>query len=88
MIRIVEDRTLNETTITLEGKLLAAWVEVVREHGLRALRASHRVRLNLSGVSFVDEAGEQALRALRMAGVEIATSSPFVAELLDREMTT
>ena len=72
-------------TIKLEGVLLGPWVASVRDacaaRGLRPLP----LRLDLAAVSYVDTEGIQLLRDLVAEGVEIATCSSFVGELLHPE---
>ena len=86
MFRIFQDQDDKGVTLRFEGKLLGPWVEDVRSHCARFRRNAACVRLDLSSLSFVDDAGEEALRELMGMGFEIAACSNFVAELLDREM--
>ena len=71
--------------LKLEGKLLGLWVEelgrVCEELNRGECRA---IRLDLSAVTFLDEAGTRLLRALMQGGAAV-TASGFVAELLRRE---
>lgn len=86
MIRIFQADDDNGVTLRLEGKLLRPWVADVRTHCVRTLREAACVRLDLSRLSFVDDAGEESLRELVSMGFEIVACSNFVAELLDREI--
>jgi hypothetical protein len=71
--------------LKLEGKLLGLWVEelgrVCEELNRGECRA---IRLDLSAVTFLDEAGTRLLRELMRGGAAV-TASRFVAELLRRE---
>jgi hypothetical protein len=71
--------------VKLEGKLLGPWVEEVA----RACESASegRVSLDLSALTFVDEAGRLLLRELLSRGVVVALAAPLVAELLRREGT-
>jgi hypothetical protein len=69
-------------TIKLEGQLLGPWVETVRDACRKRGRRSARPRLDLTAVPYVDAAGVQLLRDLISEGVEIASCSSFVGELL------
>jgi anti-anti-sigma regulatory factor len=71
--------------LKLEGKLSGPWVEelsrVCAELDGVECRA---IRLDLSAVNFLDEAGTRLLRKLMQGGAAV-TASRFVAELLRRE---
>ena len=68
--------------LKLEGKLLAAWVGELEEACRLARAEAADVQLDLSGLSFADVSGTVVLRELIRGGVRVATSSPFVEELL------
>ena len=71
--------------LKLEGKLLEPWVgEVLAACGQPTTRPSG-LRLDLSGLTFVDTAGATLLRTLIRQGIAIAACSGFVAELLRLE---
>lgn len=72
-------------TIKLEGQILEPWVGTVRDACTKRGRRSTRLRLDLAAVTFADAAGVQLLRALMRAGIEIATCSSFLGELLHLE---
>ena len=67
-------------TIKLEGQILEPWVGAARD--ACAVRGRRPWRLDLAAVTYVDAAGIQLLRDLMAEGVEIATCSSFVGELL------
>jgi ABC-type transporter Mla MlaB component len=72
-------------TLKFEGKLLEPWVaEVLEVCTLRDGRAG-RKRLDLSGVTYVDQAGAELLRDLIRQGLAVSACSGFVAELLHLE---
>ncbi len=72
------------SVLRLEGKLLGPWVtELVRL--CNELPASPDcLRLDLSGVNFVDASGVAVLRDLIGRGATLAGCSGLVAELLQR----
>ena len=71
--------------LKLEGKLRGPWVEELGRVCAALSRGECRaIRLDLSAVTFLDEAGTRLLRALMQGGVAV-TASGFVAELLRRE---
>jgi anti-anti-sigma regulatory factor len=74
------------TLLKLEGKLRGPWVEeLARAARLLMAEGNGPIRLDLSAVTFVDEAGVRLLRELMCQGVAIAATSGFVAALLRLE---
>jgi hypothetical protein len=72
-----------DVTIKLEGELVGAWVDAVRDAW--ATRGPRPRRLDLANVTYVDAAGVQLLRELMAGSIEIAACSSFVRELLHRQ---
>ena len=71
--------------LKLEGTLRGPWVEELSRACAELSRGESRaVRLDLSAVTFLDEAGTRLLRALMRGGAAVIASG-FVAELLGRE---
>jgi anti-anti-sigma regulatory factor len=86
MLRITSITEANRgQTLKLEGRLLGPWVGEVREACARAAAGSQPLRLDLSGVRFVDGAGAELLRELLLEGVPLVACSSFVAALLRLE---
>jgi anti-anti-sigma regulatory factor len=72
--------------LKLEGKLLEPWIEeLARVVGRSRPEGNGPLRLDLSSVTFVDEAGVRLLHDLLRQGVVIAATSNFVAALLRLE---
>ncbi len=85
MLRITRTPGDGPAVLKLEGKLLAPWVEEVRQAVLDAGRRSAAgmpTALDLSGVTFVDAEGADLLRHLLAGGVRLCDCSNFVRELL------
>jgi ABC-type transporter Mla MlaB component len=78
-------RTPRSQTLKLEGELLEAWVQSVRDACAKGGRRSKRLCLDLAAVSYVDAPGAQLLRDLMRQGIPIIACSSFVAELLKLE---
>ena len=74
-----------DVTIKLEGELVGAWVDAVRDACTKRSRRSGRLRLDLAAVTYADAAGVQLLRDLVGEGIEIAACSILIAELLHPE---
>ena len=69
-------------TFKLEGKLLGAWVDELRNVCTQPLDRAEQVGLDLAAVTFVNAAGAKLLRELIREGIIITRCSAFVAELL------
>ena len=86
MLRITEVADGSGLLLKLEGTLREPWVEELARVARRPLPEGHGpIRLDLSSVTFADEAGVRLLRELLRQGVEIAATSAFVAALLRLE---
>lgn len=83
MLRMTRTESGPVTTILIEGKILGPWVPEIRAV-IAAIPDSHRRRINLAGVTFVDPAGAELLATLRWDGVEVTSCPEFVAGLLER----
>ena len=71
--------------LRLEGKLRGPWAEELGRVCSELSRGGPRaISLDLSAVTFLDEAGTRLLRELTRGGAAV-TASGFVAELLRRE---
>jgi ABC-type transporter Mla MlaB component len=85
MLRILSTPSEPVATIRLEGKLRRAWVPEVRAAvaAARAVsKASDATRVDLEGLTFVDQEGLELLSELAAGGVNLVGASPFVSELL------
>jgi hypothetical protein len=85
MLKITKIGSRDSTqTIKLDGKLLEPWVaEVLNVCAQESAQPGRN--LDLSGLTFVDQAGAELLRDLIRRGITISACSGFVAELLHLE---
>ena len=82
MLRITRISDNGSIVLRLEGKLLTAWAgELLAQLPQDTARLSH-TRLDLSRVSYVDDAGVFLLRRMIASGVVIEAASSFVAAIL------
>lgn len=72
-------------TFKLEGKLREPWVAEVLRVCTSDDSPSGRRWLDLSGLTFVDQAGAELLKQLMRRGIAVSACSSFVAELLHLE---
>jgi anti-anti-sigma regulatory factor len=72
MLRITVHDNPESLTFQLEGRLAGAWVREVEECRRRTLAGRRRpsVRFDLTGVTFIDAAGEAYLAAMHREGAE------------------
>ena len=83
MLRITRQPGADHETFLLEGKLLHRWLQELQQALEQAGARGGAIRLDLSGLSFVDVPAADFLRQCRKAGVSLAGASPFVSALLD-----
>lgn len=80
MFRITQGQRSEAVVLRLEGSLTAAELPLL-EQALSAANGS-QLRLDLSGVRWIDERAAERLHVLRDGGACLAQCSPFVAKLL------
>ena len=83
MLRMTRAETGPMTTIFVEGKILGPWLAEIRS-AIQDIPSGRARRLDLAGVTFVDAAGAELLALLRQDGVQLTSSSHFIADLLER----
>jgi anti-anti-sigma regulatory factor len=71
--------------IKLEGELREPWAGAARDACTKSDRRSNHLRVDLTGVNYVDAAGVRLLRDLMRDGIDLVGCSSFVGELLYRE---
>jgi anti-anti-sigma regulatory factor len=100
MLRITMHDNQESLTFQLEGRLAGAWVKEV-EQCWQSTLAHHRkpiVRIYLTGVTFIDDAGKACLTTMHRQGAELVAADcltrAVVAEITcsslpgDGELTT
>jgi anti-anti-sigma regulatory factor len=80
-----KSRSRSRATLVLEGKVAAEWSALLERECSDLLRSRPALRLDLSGVDFVDRSGIRALRRLSGKGIEIFCPSGPVASVLEGE---
>lgn len=76
MLRITIHDKPDALTLQLEGRLAGSWVRVLEEswQGALAQRRTLRLRVDLTGVTVIDAAGQASLAALHDRGAEFITA--------------
>ena len=83
MLRISEIGGSNDhVLLKLEGRVVGPWVGELADTSGRVLDAGRTVKLDLTGVSYVDREGVKLLLTLEDRGATLEGMSPFVAEEL------
>ena len=86
MLRIRrDDVNAQETHLLLQGRIVAAWADLLEGECQDLLRTGVRVVLDLSDVIFVGRSGLEALGRLGRAGIGITGASPLIAAMLEQE---
>jgi ABC-type transporter Mla MlaB component len=83
MLRITRQPGADDVTLLLEGKLLKEWLEELQQALAQVRQDGTVVRLNLSGLNYIDVEAARFLRNSRKAGVTLVEVSPFVKALLE-----
>jgi anti-anti-sigma regulatory factor len=76
MLRITVHDKPGGLTFQLEGRLAGPWVRVLEECWQRALARQPEpiLRVDLTGATFIDEAGKACLAALHRQGAEFVAA--------------
>lgn len=82
MLRITPNQSPGRLTLKLEGKLLAPWIGELLAAAASFDSFAGQRGLDLSELTFADDAGVRALRDLAVRGFSILSCSQFVSELL------
>jgi ABC-type transporter Mla MlaB component len=83
MLRISEiELTGDAATLRLEGRAVGTLVAEVARACEQHLSEGHKLKLDLSDLSFADRAAIALLQELRRRGVDLTNCSPFLNEEL------
>ena len=84
MLRITVHDNSNALTLQLEGRLAGPWVRVLEECWLSVLAHQRQptLRVDLTGVTFIDAAGRACLAALHHQGAEYITADCLMKALV------
>src|SRR5207245_1785414 len=86
MCLITITNTATEEQWTLQGRLVAPWVNELKASWKRAHRTAQgrRCIVNLDEVTFIDKSGERMLRSMSNQGAQFVASDVYVKYVLDR----
>jgi hypothetical protein len=83
VLRITRQSNNGSIRLKLEGKLLLAWTSEVRAQLPADASQFGQLRLDLSNLNYLDDAGETLLRRLVERGAVIESASSFVNAILN-----
>jgi hypothetical protein len=86
MLKITITNTATVERWTLQGRLVAPWVNELKTTWRRARRVVRKRSciVNLDEVTFIDSTGERVLRSMSKQGARLVASDVYVKHLLDR----
>jgi len=84
MLRITVNRTREALTFQLEGKLTAPWLRELEECWRSTIVPKHKpiIRVDLSGLTFIDHAGKARLAAMHRQGAELIATDCVTKDLV------
>ena len=84
MLRITVHDNPQALTFQLEGRLAGAWVKEVEQCWQSALAQQRKpiLRVDLTGVTFIDDAGKTCLAAMHRQGAELVAADCLTKEIV------
>ncbi len=84
MLRITIHDNQESLTFQLEGRLAGAWVKEVEECWQSTLNQQRKpiLRVDLTGVTFIDDAGKTCLAAMYSQGAELVAADCLTKAIL------
>ena len=84
MLRITVTKEPQHTTVRLEGRLVNAWVDELSAcWGHLRASAAEPVRIDLDGLTFIDDGGKALLRAMHADGAILAATTVVMRAFVD-----
>ena len=86
MLRITLTRDRAGTALRLEGRLVGPWVDELGacwKSLLAEPNAAGTLRIDLHGVTFIDDSGKALLRALHEQGAELSATECMTRAIVD-----
>jgi anti-anti-sigma regulatory factor len=86
MLRITIHNTATEERWTVEGRLVAPWVNELKASWQKSHGTAREQRciVNLDEVTFIDKSGERVLRFMSKQGAQFVARDVYVKHVLDR----
>jgi hypothetical protein len=72
------------TTVTIEGRVVGPWVDELHTCWRRQLASSSGpIRVELDGVTFIDDVGKAVLRAMHIDGAMLTANTVMMRAVID-----
>jgi len=78
---VAEDE--ESVTLKIEGRIAGEWIDVLKEECLLYLEKKARLMLDFSEVSYIDDSGVKALKAMDRKRISLIGASLFLSGLLE-----
>ncbi len=84
MLRITVHENQESLTFRLEGRLAGAWVKEVEQCWQSTLNHQRKpiLRVDLTGVTFIDDAGKACLAAMHHQGAELVAADCLTKQIV------
>lgn len=84
MLRITVHENQESLVFQLEGRLADAWVEEVEQCWQNTLAHQRKaiLRVDLTGVTFIDDAGKDCLAAMHRQGAEFVAADCLIKDIV------
>lgn len=85
MLRITVHNNMHPVTVQLEGRLTGPWVHELDECWRRTLASGVKpaLRVDLTGLTYVDDAGKSCLAAMQGQGAHFIASDCLTKSIVD-----
>jgi hypothetical protein len=83
MLKITSHSDPARTLFELEGRLLGAWVEELKNCWQQAAAANQQVGVRLKEVTFIDGAGRELLAEMHRQGVTLAAEGCMMKAIIE-----
>jgi anti-anti-sigma regulatory factor len=86
MLKITIAESAKEESWTLCGRLIAPWVDELKETWKKEHRETkaRKCIVNLDEVTFIDKSGERMLRSMMKQGARFVANDLYIRHVLDR----
>jgi len=88
MLKITTQIEEGVMTLGVEGKLAGVWVKELERHwrSVANSQPTHRMRVDVSSATFIDEEGKDLLRTMHREGVELAATGCLNMSIVEEIM--
>ena len=88
MLRVITTRGRGSRRLELDGTISAEWVPALKQHRREVIRTAPSARVTVVHSDYVDPEGEQLLRAMPQASVDLVASGCVNGQVVEPLKTT